>query len=57
MDASGLTMSSLITLTGEPGGGKTAPLRELAAGPEWRGRILPLPAAPPKQLSSLDHSI
>jgi hypothetical protein len=30
-------------LTGGPGGGKTALIRELAADPAWRGRLLALP--------------
>jgi hypothetical protein len=34
-----------IVLTGGPGGGKTALIRELAADPDWRGRFLALPEA------------
>jgi hypothetical protein len=39
------TSPRFIVLTGGPGGGKTALIRELAADPDWRGRLLALPEA------------
>jgi hypothetical protein len=38
-------MARFVVLTGGPGGGKTALIRELAGDPAWAGRILALPEA------------
>jgi predicted ATPase len=45
-------MATQVVLTGGPGGGKTALIRELTADPGWRGRVLALP----EERSTLEHS-